>query len=127
MLDESTFRQNLPEFADTARYPSSQFNFYLNLGKKLLPEDRWVDFYDEGLTFFIAHYLALFARNAALASVGAAGKVVGNETAKAVDGVSKSMDVSGILYPDAGYWNQTSYGIQFFMLIRIVGAGGFQL
>lgn len=128
MLDESTFRQNMPMFADVDLYPSAQFNFYLKLGVKLLPESRWDDLLDDGLTFYVAHYLALYARDMAVVDVGGiGGKVVGNETSKSVDSVSKSMDVSSVLNADAGHWNQTTYGIQFYQLMMMVGAGGIQL
>ena len=128
MITESSFRESMPMFADTNSYPAFQFNFYLNLGTKLLPEQRWDDLLDYGLTLFVAHYLTLYKRGMNLASVGGdAGKVVGNETSKSVDGVSKSMDVSGVLITDAGHWNQTTFGIQFYQLMQMVGAGGIQL
>lgn len=128
MLTESSFRENMPMFADIKAYPSSQFNLYLKLGVKLLPERRWDDLLDEGLTFYIAHYLTLYKRAMNASLVGAdTGKVVGNETSKSVDSVSKSMDVSGVTLDDAGHWNQTTWGIQFLQLARMVGAGGVQL
>lgn len=128
MIDESSFRLNMPMFSSVADYPSFQFNFYLKLGLKLLNERRWDDLLDEGLTFFIAHYLTLYKRSMASMTVGGdAGKVVGNETSKSVDSVSKSMDVSGILNTDAGHWNQTTFGLQFYQLMMMVGAGGIQL
>ena len=128
MLDESTFRQAMPVFADVETFPTAQFNFYLKLGVKLLPESRWDDMLDDGLTFYVAHYLTLYARDMAFVDVGGiGGKVVGNETSKSVDGVSKSMDVSSVLIAEAGHWNQTTYGIQFYQLMMMVGAGGIQL
>ena len=134
MLNESSFRESMPMFADTNLYPTAQFNFYLNMGKKLLPESRWGDsndpesILDYGLTLFIAHYLTLFKRSMALSSVGGdVGKVVGNETSKSIDSVSKSMDVSGVLIADAGHWNQTTFGVQFYQLALMMGAGGVQL
>lgn len=128
MLNESTFRQNMPMFADADQFPSAQFNFYLKLGVKLLPESRWDDLLGDGLTFYVAHYLTLYARDMAFVDVGGiGGKVVGNETSKSVDGVSKSMDVSSVLIAEAGHWNQTTYGIQFYQLMLMVGAGGIQL
>lgn len=128
MIDEQSFREKMPVFADDAQYPTFQFNFYLNLGKKLLNEDRWEDLLDYGLTLFIAHYLTLYKRGMDAASVGGdAGKIVGNETSKAVDSVSKSMDVSGVIITDAGHWNQTTYGVQFYQLMMMAGAGGVQL
>ena len=128
MIDEQSFRETMPAFADAAQYPTFQFNFYLNLGKKLLNEDRWEDLLDYGLTLFIAHYLTLYKRRMDAASVGGdAGKIVGNETSKAVDSVSKSMDVSGVIITDAGHWNQTTWGVQFYQLMMMAGAGGIQL
>lgn len=134
MLTESSFREAMPMFADVAEYPSFQFNFYLTLGTKLLPESRWGASNDPdslieyGLTLFIAHYLTLFKRSMDLSDIGGdAGKVAGNETSKSVDGVAKSMDVSGVLNTDAGHWNMTTFGIQFYQLMMIAGAGGIQL
>lgn len=128
MIDEQSFRETMPVFADLVQYPTFQFNFYLNLGKKLLNEDRWEDLLDYGLTLFIAHYLTLYKRGMDADSVGGdAGKIVGNETSKSVDSVSKSMDVSGVIIADAGHWNQTTWGVQFYQLMMMVGAGGVQL
>lgn len=129
MLDESSFRESMPMFADTDLYPTAQFNFYLNMGKKLLPESRWDDLLDEGLTFFVAHYLTLYLRSMDAVDIGGgdAGQVVGNETSKSVDGVSYSVDVSSVSLTDAGQWNQTTFGIQFLQLARMIGAGGVQL
>lgn len=128
MIDESSFRLNMPMFANVDDYPSAQFEYYLRLGVKLLPERRWDDLLDDGLTFFVAHYLVLNQRAMLAADIGAdPGKVAGNETSKSVDGVSKSMDVSSISLEDGGHWNQTTFGIQFLQLARMVGAGGVQL
>lgn len=128
MISESSFRETMPMFADAAVYPQHQFNFYLKLGLKLLNERRWDDLLDDGLTFFIAHYLTLYKRSMAAAAIGGdAGKILGNETAKSVDSISKSMDVSGVLITDAGHWNQTAFGVQFYQLAQIIGAGGVQL
>lgn len=128
MLSESSFRESMPMFADVSLYPSAQFNFYLTMGKKLLPESRWDDLLDEGLTFYVAHYLTLYQRSMLASDVGSdAGQVVGNETSKSVDGVSYSVDVSSISLTDAGHWNQTTFGIQFLQLARMIGAGGIQL
>lgn len=134
MITESSFREDMPMFADANDFPSSQFNFYLKLGQKLLPVSRWGDpndpesLIDYGLTLFVAHYLTLYKRGMDAANIGGdAGKVIGNETSKSVDSVSKSMDVSGVLITDAGHWNMTTFGIQFYQLVLMVGAGGIQL
>lgn len=133
MITELSFREDMPMFADFNDFPSFQFNFYLKLGIKLLPESRWGvpndpdSLIDYGLTLFIAHYLTLYKRGMDAASLGGdVGKVIGNETSKSVDSVAKSMDVSGVLITDAGHWNMTTFGIQFYQLVLIVGAGGVQ-
>lgn len=130
MISESDFRQAFPVFADKDVYPTAQFNFWLNFSKKMLNECRWADLYDEGQMLFVAHYLVLYAREAEATSNGDsanAGQVQGVETSKSVDKVSMSFDVSKITLDDAGHWNMTTYGIQFYQLLRMVGMGGVQL
>lgn len=130
MLDELTFRQTFPVFTDNQIYPTAQFNFWLEIAVTQLNECRWADLYTHGLSLFVAHYLVLYAREAeafAQAGASATGRVEGLETSKSVDKISVSMDVSAVSFADAGHWNQTTYGIQFYQLVRIVGAGGVQL
>ncbi len=130
MIDESVFRQSFPVFADQDVYPTAQFNFWLKFSKKMMDECRWADLYDEGQMLFVAHYLVLYAREVdAVNNSGAeyAGQVQGVETSKSVDKVSVSLDVSKIMFDDAGHWNLTTYGIQFYQLMQMVGMGGIQL
>lgn len=56
-------------------------------------------------------------------SNGAAGVV----SSKSVDKVSVSYDVSGVINPDAGFWNSTAYGREFYWWWSMFGAGGRQL
>ena len=58
---------------------------------------------------------------------GIAGKVKGLETAKSVGDLSVSCDVTTGSYAGAGSWNLTSYGLRFYALARMIGAGGIQL
>lgn len=128
MISELSFRQHMPMFASIDDYPSAQFEHYLKLGVRLLPEERWDDLFDDGLRCFVAHYLTLFGRSMLMADIGGdVGKVIGNESSKSVDSVSQSMDVSSISLVDGGQWNQTTFGIQFLQLARMVGVGGVQL
>lgn len=128
MLTETFFRESMPMFADEQKFPSAQFNFYLKIAVRLLPASRWGDLQDDGYTFFVAHYLTLLNRSMLAAEIGGdVGKVAGNETSKSVDGVSKSMEVSSVLITDAGHWNQTTFGVQFYQLAMLIGAGGLQL
>lgn len=124
-MDITTFRQVFPEFITT---PDPAIEFWLNLGKKQLRADRWFDLMDDGLALFTAHHLAIGAKDQTTASAGGIpGAVQGNVTAKSVDKVSVSYDASRVTYDDAGFWNMTSYGLRYWNLLMMVGAGGVQL
>jgi len=127
-MDAATFRADLPEFASTVTYPDAQVNFYLGLGQKLLPADRWDDLLDYGLELFVAHNLVLSAQNVrAATSGGMPGVSIGVTSGKTVDKVSVTYDTQAAMLPDAGHWALTTYGIRFLQLARMVGAGGIQL
>jgi len=51
----------------------------------------------------------------------------GVTSSKSVDKVSVSYDNSGTINPDAGFWNKTGYGQEFFWWWSMFGAGGRQL
>lgn len=125
----ASFRENFPEFADTAKYSDTQVTFWLGYATRLLYSvDRWSDMLDDGIQLVMAHQLTLAARNAAAAVAGGApGAVQGAAASKAVGGVSVSYDTTAGLLQDGGYWNLTTYGIQFWQLAMLVGTGGFQL
>ncbi|KNE87337.1 hypothetical protein PSTG_19281 [Puccinia striiformis f. sp. tritici PST-78] len=93
------FREDFPEFADKTRYPDTAVNFYLGQADTILNQDVLSD------------------------HNGSAGVA----TSKSVDKVSVSYDVSGVINPDAGFWNNTGYGREFFWWWSMFGAGGRQL
>lgn len=126
-MDAALFRAQYPEFTSPTDYPDAVINRHLAVAVKRLPESRWADLLDNGIGLYIAHYLALGARAKVAVENGTVGQVEGLETQKTVDTVSVSMDVSAVTIADAGMWNSTSYGIQFYQLMMIVGAGGVQL
>lgn len=128
-VTNADFRQNFPEFADTTKYPDAQVTFWRTYAEKLLYDEcRWSDMRDYGIQLIMAHQLTLAARNtAAVAAGGAPGSVQGAAASKAVGGVSVSYDTTAALLQDGGYWNLTTYGIQFWQLAMLVGLGGFQL
>lgn len=127
-MSPSTFREDFPEFNDTVKYPDSTVNFFIILGQKMLNADRWGDVLDYGIGLVVAHHLTIAARDQETAELGGTpGKVVGIETSKSVDKVSITFDAGGIAYDNAGFWNMTSYGIRFYQMLRITGAGGIQL
>lgn len=120
----SSFRTDLPEFADVTRYPGSQVGFYITLAGKLVDSGRWGDVFDQGVELFTAHWLVLWReRMDAAARGGVPGKSVGVLNNKSVDKVSAGYDVATGTYEGAGHWNLTTYGTQFYQLMQMFGAG----
>ncbi|EAA1659245.1 TPA: DUF4054 domain-containing protein, partial [Escherichia coli] len=77
---------------------------------------------------FVAHYMTLWAADSRAMLVGGpGGSTNGVQSSKSVDKVSVSYDTSATLNPDAGFWNNTRYGAEFYQLITMFGAGGRQL
>lgn len=127
-MDSNQFRQDFPEFADTTQYTESAVNLWLTLGGKTLDPDRWCDYLDIGLELFTAHNLSLAAGNQLAAMAGGApGQVKGPVTSKSVDKVSVGYDSGAATLQDGGFFNLTTYGIQFLQFARMVGTGGIQL
>lgn len=127
-MTPTTFRANFPEFASATDYPDAQINFWLGLAEKLLRPERWCDLLDQGLQLYVAHHLAIGRKNQLSAAAGGVpGTVQGPQSSKAVDKVSVSYDTGSGTFKDAGFWNTTTYGLQFWNLILLVGAGGVQL
>ncbi|BDH45753.1 hypothetical protein TUM12370_17970 [Salmonella enterica subsp. enterica serovar Choleraesuis] len=125
----SDFRRDFPQFADTTIYPDAQIEFRLNLADILLNEKlTGMKLFPYLVELFVAHYMALFAQDQRSAAAGGAGgSSSGIQTSKSVDKVSVSYDTGSTLNPDAGFWNNTRYGAEFWQLITMFGAGGRQL
>lgn len=125
----SDFRRDFPQFADPAKYPDVQIEFRLNLADVLLSENvtgkKLFPYFAE---LFVAHYMSLWAADSRAMLVGGpGGSTNGVQSSKSVDKVSVSYDTSATLNPDAGFWNNTRYGAEFYQLITMFGAGGRQL
>ncbi|QHM71282.1 DUF4054 domain-containing protein [Mixta intestinalis] len=122
------FRADFPEF-NHPRYTDTSINFYLGMADTLLDQDRHGDQFVYLAELFTAHYIELRGKTAAAVAAGggvntASGGVV---TSKSVDKVSVGYDASAIVNPDAGFWNNTAYGREFFWWWSMFGAGGRQL
>ncbi|WP_046336510.1 DUF4054 domain-containing protein [Xenorhabdus bovienii] len=122
------FRTDFPEFSDNTRYPDAAIQFYLGQADTVLDQDRHGDQFIYLAELFTAHYVELKGKAIAGASVSgvntAGGGVV---TSKSVDKVSVGYDTSGIINPEAGFWNNTAYGREFYWWWSMFGAGGRQL
>jgi hypothetical protein len=127
-MDKAAFRQAFPEFVDPNTYPPSTVDFWAGLADKLLNSDRWDDLYTYGQQLFVAHHLAIGERDRRASELGGVpGEVKGPLTSKTVDKVSASYDAGKSTIENAGFWNTTSYGVRFYQLVRICGAGCIQL
>jgi hypothetical protein len=122
------FRNDFSEFSDATRYPDSAITFYLTQADNLLDQAVFGDQFVYLAELFIAHYTELRGRRIAQAAIGGVNSSGGGVlTSKSVDKVSASYDVSGIVNPDAGFWNNTDYGREFYWWWSMAGAGGRQL
>ncbi|HWU68260.1 MAG TPA: DUF4054 domain-containing protein [Stenotrophobium sp.] len=128
MIASGDLRANFPEFANTAAYPDGQVQFWLTLAYTVLNPDAWADYLDLGAQLYTAHHLVIGARDQKSAAAGGVpGAVTGPQASKAVDKVSVSYNTGAVTLEGGGFWNATMYGIQFYQLARVVGAGGVQL
>lgn len=127
-MDIPAFRAAFPEFTDTAVYPDAQITFWAALAEKQVLLSVWGTVYTQGVQLYVAHEITLAAQAVkAAASGGAPGTFGGVAASKAVGSVSVSYDQATTTEKDAGYWNLTLYGRQFYRLMKIFGAGCFQL
>ena len=122
------FRTDFPEFANTTRYPDPSVDFYLSQADALLNQDVQGNQFVYLAELFTAHYVELRGRALAGSSGGPVNSgSSGIASSKSVDKVSVSYDNSGTINPDAGFWNKTAYGQEFFWWWSMYGAGGRQL
>ncbi|MCP9270153.1 DUF4054 domain-containing protein [Xenorhabdus sp. XENO-1] len=123
------FRADFPEFSDKTRYPDAAIQFYLGQADTVLDQDRHGDQFLYLAGLFTAHYVELKGKTIANASVsGSVNSTSGGiVSSKSVDKVSVSYDTSGVINPDAGFWNNTAYGREFYWWWSMFGAGGRQL
>lgn len=125
----SDFRRDFPQFDDHVKYPDTQIQFYLNLADVLLSECvTGKSLFPYFVELFVAHYVTLAAADKRSAKIGGTGgSTNGVQSSKSVDKVSVSYDTRMTLNPDAGFWNNTRFGAEFYQLITMFGAGGRQL
>ncbi len=135
----TSFRIDFPEFRSIPDYPTSVINYYLTLAGFLLNAQRFGGtvpsvsnppscMYDMAMELFVAHHVAIEkqAMNAA-AGGGVPGVTTGPITAKGVGPVSVSYASGDVIDATAGFWNQTMYGLRFWRLIMMFGAGPIQV
>lgn len=127
-MNIGAFRTAFPEFANTTTYPDSMINFWAGLAEMQVRPCVWKNCTTQGVQLYVAHEITLAAQNAAAAAVGGTpGNQGGIASSKTVGSVSVGYDSASTSEKNAGWWNLTNYGRQFFRLAQIFGAGAIQL
>lgn len=128
MITVETFRSMFNAFADPGVYDENAINMFITIAYSRLNGGRWGATLDYGASMFVAHHMALTARdNATVDAGGLPGDVQGVKSAKSVDKVSISYAPDTVALTDGEFWNMTTYGIQFLRLARMMGSGGMQV
>lgn len=113
-----------PEFGDPVKYPRARIQMYLTLATTRVSECMWGNVYSTGLALFAAHYLATLG--SASGATGA-GVVAGEVASKKVGDVQVTYASTSNRSADAGWWNSTIYGRQWWDLFKSFGVGVVQL
>ena len=124
----SDFRRDFPQFNDDTKYPDAVIEFRLNLADMLIGGSAMGNMFPYLAELFVAHYMVLNAADTAAGALGGAGGATSAVVAsKSVDKASVSYDNSATLNADAGFWNFSRYGAEFWQLLMLFGYGGVQL
>jgi Protein of unknown function (DUF4054) len=121
-LTPAQFRALFPAFSDPNVYSDAMIQMWLNICP--IQYGVWGDLYQLGMGLWVAHELAKFGPNG-LADRGGAGGI-GFPGSKSVGGVSLSYDYSLGADPEAGQYNMTLYGRQFWSMMKYLPIGPFQ-
>lgn len=115
------FLSIFPEFSD---HPAARVEFFLTEADNQISPKRFGASTNFGKALFTAHNLACLDNGQRVNSDGSisTGKVSGGATgaiaSKTVGSVSVSYDTGSTSFSDAGYWNATPYGRQFWDLLK---------
>lgn len=133
-MDIAAFRAAFPEFADIVKYPDATITFWQELAEGvdgvggMVIASRWKSQATKGIMLYVAHELVLAEMNQASGVAGGTpGGQSGPANSKTVGSVTVAYDTQQGAEKDAGWWNLTSYGKQFYRLSRIYGSGMVQL
>lgn len=130
MFTAGQFRRDFQEFQDAVVYPDQLINFWADLASTQLRDCVWKpeSVRDKGISLYVAHEITLAAQSVKAASAGGVPGVSGGvATTKTVGSVTVGYDAQTTSEKDAGYWNLTNYGKQFYRLMRLFGAQCIQL
>lgn len=124
----AAFRKTFPEFSDTGVYSDSLILGWSAIAARFVDVRRWRNSADLGVNLYVAHEITLEAQSINAANVGGTpGNQSGPVNTKTVGSVTVGYDTAQALEKDAGHWNLTSYGKQYWRLLRMFGMGSVQL
>lgn len=129
-----TFRESYPVFT-AELFADARVAFWLTVAGMQLDAERWQELYVHGCCLYVAHQLTLeAAAGKAIDGSGGMEAAAGPATAesKAVGSVSHSITkggaaASGAASINAGHYNLTVYGQQYWQLVQMIGAGGLHI
>jgi hypothetical protein len=122
------FRKAYPEFTDTVKYPDTLIQGWATLATAMVNPCAWKSQTCLGINLYVAHEITLEAQSVAAANIGGTpGGQAGVVNTKTVGSVTVGYDTQQTQEKNAGWWNLTTYGKQFYRLARIFGAGVVQL
>ncbi len=119
-MTASQFLTMFPEFSS---YDPTRISFWLSVASNLINTAQWGALSNQGQALLTAHYLVIDAQNQ---NPSTQGQVNAPISSKSVDGVSLTKEIAQVVVEKAGQFNATSYGIQYYQLSRMMGAGAIQ-
>ena len=125
-MTPAEFRLLYPEFI-SGSYTDPMVQRWLSMAVLRLDANRWDQLLDEGMALFVAHNLILSGPVAGQPGVGGVSGQAGIVSSKSVSKVSVGYESSAVALDQAGNYNLTRYGRDFWMLSQSVGIGGIQL
>ena len=115
----SDFRKAFPELSDGS---DATVSYRLGVANQLFSEEVWgEEMAKHAAGLYAAHFAYLSEKSNA--SAGSSGII----SSKSVDGVSVSFDTATGSEAGAGLWNLSPYGKELWMLMRVFGAGAYQI
>lgn len=122
------FRTNFPEFSDANAYLDETVQFWFDIAALFMNAPRWGAALDIGTQLYAAHNLSLQYNATSLgAARQAPGSIVGTQTNGSIDKVSWARDASAAMMEGAGAYNLSSYGLRWYQMMKLMGAGAIQV
>ena len=116
-----------PEFSNVDVYPQATIStWWIPQAYQQLNVRRFAENMPMAAMLYVAHYLTLGERNAAVARAGGIpGEARGPTSNKSVDKVSVGYAADSSAIEGAGIWNSTNYGQQLYKMMQAAGSGPF--